>query len=449
MLKTSSTIAAIATPPGQGGIGIIRISGSQVLSVAQAILKKSLQPRFTHYGPFFAADGSILDHGIALYFPAPDSFTGEDVLELQGHGGPIVLDLILKEIFKHAVVPAKPGEFSERAFLNGKLDLVQAEAIADLIAAQSEQAARSALRSLQGEFSAYIQQLVEALTQLRVYVEAAIDFPDEEVDFLSDERLTTNLQQLAQQLTEIHHRAQQGLVLQEGFQVVIAGLPNAGKSSLLNHLSGEDTAIVTDIPGTTRDVLNVYLQIDGLPLHITDTAGLRLTEDVIEQEGIRRAHQAIQRADCVLLLQDITQPQTDLHALLPPELNPTHQITVYNKIDLTGEAPAQEILNEQHTLIKLSAKTGEGLGLLRQQLKYYAGYRQTSETVFSARRRHLTALEQAQTHLNRAQDHLKNRIGELLAEELRLTQQALGEITGQVLPDELLGRIFSHFCIGK
>jgi len=332
------TIAAIATPPGRGGIGIIRVSGSRVAEVAQAILKKMPTPRYALHAAFFADDDSIIDEGLALYFPGPNSFTGEDVLELQGHGGPVILDRLLKQILGLGVVMARPGEFSERAFLNGKLDLAQAEAIADLIDASSEQAARSAVRSLQGEFSQRIQQLVEALIKLRMYVEAAIDFPEEEVDFLADENIGRSLKNIMTDLLNVETSAQQGVMLRDGMTVVIAGRPNVGKSSLLNNLSGTELAIVTDIPGTTRDVLRTHIHLDGLPLHIIDTAGLRSSDDPIEQEGMRRAQQEIVKADHVLLLLDASQKNTnDISALLaalaiPPI--PAEKLTIiYNKID--------------------------------------------------------------------------------------------------------------------
>lgn len=446
----ATTIVAIATPPGRGGVGILRVSGPLAASIAQAILGKVPTARFAHYAPFLADDGSHIDQGLALYFPNPHSFTGEDVLELQGHGGPVVLDLLLQRIIELGAKPANPGEFSERAFLNNKLDLAQAEAIADLIAAQSTQAARSALRSLQGEFSQRIHSLVQSLIHLRIYVEAAIDFPEEEVDFLADTQIKTQLQSIIEEVDAIEATARQGALLQEGMTIVIAGQPNVGKSSLLNCLSGQDTAIVTHIPGTTRDILREHIHIDGLPLHIIDTAGLRETADIVEQEGIRRAHQEIKKADCILLMFDANDPQLPEipPGIFPPE---TKLVLVANKIDLQSTIlPMQEITDQGHCLIKLSAKTGLGINVLREHLKSLLGYKSDSTPSFSARRRHLVAIDQAKQHLLRGQHQLlHHRAGELLAEELRQAQDSLAEITGKFLPDELLGRIFSSFCIGK
>lgn len=442
----TSTIAAIATPPGQGGVGIIRISGSRVADVAHGLLGKLPKPRYAYYAPFLAADHSVLDQGIAIYFPAPHSFTGEDILELHGHGGPVVLDLVLQRILALGVELARPGEFSERAFLNGKLDLTQAEAIADLIAAQSAHAAQSALRSLQGAFAQHIEQLSTMLTELRMYVEAAIDFPEEEIDFLSDARILTTLQHCRQQLSAVEASAQQGALLREGITVVIAGQPNVGKSSLLNCLSGQDSAIVTAIPGTTRDVLRERIQLDGLPLHIIDTAGLRDSDDVVEQEGIRRARLEIDKADCVLWLHDSSQGD---EAVVDHTFTDKNVIIVHNKIDLTNHEPAISHTPQNRCVIKLSAKTGQGLDLLRTHLKTTWGYNATGHT-FSARRRHLEALTQAKQHLAQAEQQLTHhRAGELLAEELRLAHHALGTITGVCLPDDLLAKIFSSFCIGK
>ncbi|OSN07316.1 tRNA modification GTPase [Lonsdalea iberica] len=454
-MSHTDTIVAQATPPGRGGVGILRISGSAASAVAQAVLGKLPRPRYADYLPFRDADGSVLDQGIALWFPNPNSFTGEDVLELQGHGGPVILDLLLKRILTlPGVRIARPGEFSERAFLNDKLDLAQAEAIADLIDASSEQAARSAVNSLQGVFSSRIHQLVEALTHLRIYVEAAIDFPDEEIDFLSDGKIEAQLNAVIADLNGVRAEARQGSLLREGMKVVIAGRPNAGKSSLLNALAGREAAIVTDIAGTTRDVLREHIHIDGMPLHIIDTAGLRDANDEVERIGIERAWLEIEQADRVLFMVDGTTTDASEPAALWPEfmarLPKTLPITVVrNKADITGETLGIEDVST-HSLIRLSARTGEGVDLLRNHLKESMGFTSNTESGFLARRRHLQALERAAEHLEQGRDQLVSAYaGELLAEELRLSQQALSEITGEFTSDDLLGRIFSSFCIGK
>ena len=454
-MSHSDTIVAQATPPGRGGVGILRISGARAAEVAQQLLGKLPKPRYADYLPFTDADGSVLDQGIALWFPGPNSFTGEDVLELQGHGGPVILDLLLKRIVAlPGVRIAQPGEFSERAFLNDKLDLAQAEAIADLIDASSEQAARSAVNSLQGVFSTRINNLVEALTHLRIYVEAAIDFPDEEIDFLSDGKIEAQLIAVIDDLDGVRAEARQGSLLREGMKVVIAGRPNAGKSSLLNALAGRDAAIVTDIAGTTRDVLREHIHIDGMPLHIIDTAGLREASDEVERIGIERAWQEIEQADRVLFMVDGTTTDAteaaaiwpDFVSRLPPELPIT---VVRNKADVTGESPGLTEVNG-HSLIRLSARTSEGVDELRDHLKQSMGFAGNMEGGFLARRRHLQALELAATHLQQGKAQLLGAwAGELLAEELRLAQQALSEITGEFTSDDLLGRIFSSFCIGK
>lgn len=454
-MHTSDTIVAQATPPGRGGVGILRVSGRQAAEVAHQLLGKLPKPRYADYSPFLAADGSVLDQGIALYFPGPNSFTGEDVLELQGHGGPVILDLLLKRILALPNIRiARPGEFSERAFLNDKLDLAQAEAIADLIDASSEQAARSAMNSLQGAFSQRVHHLVETLTHLRIYVEAAIDFPDEEIDFLSDGKIEAQLNGVMADLDNVRSEARQGSLLREGMKVVIAGRPNAGKSSLLNALAGREAAIVTDIAGTTRDVLREHIHIDGMPLHIIDTAGLREAGDEVERIGIERAWGEIEQADRVLFMVDgttttETEPEhiwPEFMARLPERLPIT---VVRNKADLTGEAPGLSEVNG-HSLIRLSAHNGEGIEALRDHLKQSMGFTSNTEGGFLARRRHLQALEIAAEHLVQGKDQLVNaHAGELLAEELRLAQQALSEITGEFTSDDLLGRIFSSFCIGK
>lgn len=454
MLKNSAdTIAAIATAPGRGGIGIVRVSGPLVKTVAETLVGHLPKPRHAEYAVFQAADSSNIDEGIVLYFPNPHSFTGEDVLELQGHGGPIILDLLLKRILALGVRLARPGEFSERAFLNDKLDLAQAEAIADLIDASSEQAARAALRSLQGEFSKRILQLVEKLIYLRTYVEAAIDFAEEEIDFLADNKIAETLTAILQEIDEVQAAAQQGALLREGMTVVIAGRPNAGKSSLLNALSGRDSAIVTDIPGTTRDVLRESIQIDGLPLHIIDTAGLRETSDHVEQEGVRRAYTEIEKADQILLMVDSTLTTTieQLKQEFLSKLNiPNNKLTIIrNKIDLLNEIPAIEHENNL-TIISLAAKTHTGIDLLREHLKQCIGYATDYAGNFSARRRHLDALARTKQAVLHGQYQLTHfRAGELLAEDLRIAQYALSEITGEFSTEDLLGRIFSSFCIGK
>ena len=446
----SDTIAALATPAGRGGVGIIRVSGPLVAVIAQKVLGKLPAPRLAAYLPFYDLDDNINDTGLALYFPHPHSFTGEDVLELQGHGGPVVLDLLLQQTLQLGARLARPGEFSERAFLNDKIDLAQAEAIADLIEAGSEQAARSALQSLQGVFSDWVHATVELLTELRMFVEAAIDFPEEEIDFLADERVSEKLRYLREDVDRVMVTAHQGQLLREGMRIVLAGQPNTGKSSLLNALAGRESAIVTEIPGTTRDVLKEEINIDGMPLHIIDTAGLRDSGDVVEQEGIRRTWREIEQADCVLLLLDDLQgfgpAEQKILAQLPQRLPVTR---VFNKIDLSG-AQAQVLEDEHGVKMKLSAKSGEGIDLLRDHLKTRVGYQGTTDGLFMARRRHLDALERARMHIEKGFEQLKaHQAGELLAEELRLAQQALGEITGEVSSDELLGRIFTSFCIGK
>ncbi len=450
------TIAAPATAPGRGGIGIIRISGPNTQHITTELLGKIPTARVAEYHIFRDADQQAIDEGLALYFPNPHSFTGEDVLELHGHGGPVVMDMLLQRILSLGARVARPGEFSERAFLNGKLDLAQAEAIADLIDANSRQAASGAMRSLQGEFSKKVHELVEQLIHLRIYVEAAIDFPEEEIDFLADNKIHTNLQNIITTLTAVQHSAQQGALLREGLNIVIIGKPNAGKSSLLNQLSGREAAIVTDIPGTTRDVLREKIQIDGIPLHIIDTAGLRDNAEVIEQEGIRRALNEVTTADHILCVVDAEQTALDkdkLSALIPEDIKAygaEKPLTIVaNKIDLLNHtAECQQFAD--YALLTLSAKTGDGIDLLRQHLKTLAGADATLEGNFSARRRHLQALEAAQTHLAVGQQQLQqHQAGELLAEDLRQAQQALSEITGEFHSDDLLGRIFSSFCIGK
>jgi tRNA modification GTPase len=402
-------------------------------------------PRFAHYGAFYDKEGTVIDQGIALFFQAPHSFTGEDVLELQGHGGMVVLDMLVQQATAHGARAARAGEFSERAFLNNKIDLTQAEAIADLIAAQSQQAAKAAVHSLQGLFSEQINALVQRLTELRIHVEAALDFPEEEIDFLADHAIAEKLDSVQQQLHTVKQSATQGRLLKDGMTVVIAGRPNAGKSSLLNALAGHEAAIVTEVPGTTRDVLREHIQIDGMPLHIVDTAGLRDSVDLVELEGIRRAHAEIEKADRVLYLIDESADKTET-----PALPDSSKLTcVHNKMDLLGQAARIEE-SEARTDIYLSARTGDGIDILRQHLKHCVGYQQQQEGRFIARRRHLEAVDRAEQHLKDAQHALHHlRAGELLAEELRAAQQALASITGAFTADDLLGKIFADFCIGK
>ena len=446
----SDTIAAIATAPGRGGVGVIRISGSNLLPFAFALTGKTPQPRYATLADFKAADGSAVDSGLLLFFPNPHSFTGEDVLELQGHGGPVVMQMLLARCLDLGARLAEPGEFSRRAFLNGKLDLAQAEAVADLIDASTASAARSAVRSLQGAFSQAINELTAELINLRMLVEATLDFPDEDIDFLKAADAFGRLQRLQGKLAEIFDRAVQGKLLQAGLHVVLAGQPNVGKSSLLNRLAGDDLAIVTAIAGTTRDALRSTIQIEGIPLHIIDTAGLRETEDEVEKIGIERSWKEIERADVVLLLVDarqgVTAADQEILQRLPESLK---RITVFNKIDLSGAA-AECHEDIGTTAISLSARSGEGIELLRQELLRIAGWHQT-EDVFIARERHLRALALGQEHIASARNVVESAFPalELFAEELRLAQQALGEITGEFTADDLLGVIFSRFCIGK
>jgi len=456
--SNNTTIAALATAPGRGGVGIIRLSGPESLGIAKKIIHQTPKPRYAHYLPFFAEQNSggdvILDSGIVLYFPGPNSFTGEDVVELQGHGGPVVMDMLLQRVFALGAEPAKPGEFSERAFLNDKLDLAQAEAIADLIDASSEQAARSALRSLQGEFSTMIHEQVEALIHLRIYVEAAIDFPEEEIDFLSDGKVEGDTQTILADLQKILLQAQQGCLLREGMTVAIAGQPNAGKSSLLNALSGKESAIVTDIAGTTRDVLKEEINIDGMPLHIIDTAGLRDSDCQVEQIGIQRAWDVIENADQILMVMDenksTEQQSIDINQQLMKQFPQSIDITlIHNKIDQTAKEPAI-IKSEHSTEIFLSAKQNRGIDLLKEHLKQCMGYQSAGEGTFMARRRHLEAIQKAIQSVENGLLQLQQfAAGELLAEELRLAQNYLSEITGEFTSDDLLGRIFTSFCIGK
>ena len=447
MSLNPDTIAAIATPPGNGGVGIIRISGALVTEIAKQLLNKSLTPRHALFSSFIDNDGSVIDSGISLYFPAPASYTGEDILELQGHGGSVVLDMLLRRVLSLGARLANPGEFTERAFLNNKLDLAQAEAVADLIESSTEQSVRSAQKSMQGIFSTQINELVTELTELRIYVEAAIDFVDEEIDFLTDGVVENRIVRLLKSIRQIQKTAQQGRLLRDGMTVVLAGKPNAGKSSLLNALAGHEAAIVTDIAGTTRDVLRERIQLDGMPLHIIDTAGLRESDNSIEKEGIRRAHEEIQKADKILLLIDVREPDTeDLLKTLPTNIDITK---VYNKIDLLGIAPEIKQTEEGYSCY-LSIKTGEGMDLLKQHLKQSVGFNEATDNVFIARRRHIEALRKGHEYVASALNQLQvSQAGELVAEDLRQAQMSLAEITGTVTSDDLLGKIFSSFCIGK
>lgn len=445
MSAAPDTIVAGATPPGRGGIGIVRVSGPRTQAIAQQILGKLPAPRHATVAVFAGAGGLTLDVGLALYFPAPNSFTGEDVLELHGHGGPVVMDLLVARAVELGARLARPGEFSERAFHNDKLDLVQAEAIADLIAAGSAEAARAALRSLSGEFSGEIRALDLRVMQLRAYVEAAIDFPDEDAEFLASEEVRDRLGEIGLRFAAIGETLRQGRALRDGLHVVIAGRPNAGKSSLLNALAGFDAAIVTEIPGTTRDLLRERIHVDGLPIHVVDTAGLRDTDDVIEIEGLRRARMEMSRADFVLYVVDAVRGYGPGElAQLPAG---TATLVVWNKVDLPEARPLPP--PEDRPALAVSALTGSGLPELREQLKAAAGY-QSEGSAWSARRRHVDALARAQSLFELAEARLSERASfELVAEELRQAHEALGEITGEVSNDALLGAVFATFCIGK
>lgn len=444
---TTDTIAAIATAPGAGGIGVVRVSGPLAADIATQILGHCPAPRHAAYLPFLQADTTLIDRGIAIYFPNPHSYTGEDVLELQAHGGTALMQILLARCIECGARHAQAGEFTQRAYLNDKLDLAQAEAVADLINAATVEAARSAVRSLSGEFSQAIQTLLQQLVDLRMYVEACLDFPEEEIDFISQGRVLEKLQANQAALQHIFHQAKQGVLLREGINVVLIGQPNVGKSSLLNALSGEEVAIVTPIAGTTRDTIKSVIQVEGVPLHVIDTAGLRETEDTVEQVGIARTWKAIETAHVALLLVDSqhgigAQEKAILHKL-PPEVK---KVWVHNKIDVSRETSRiEKHENEQHVF--LSAKTGDGIASLQKTLLEIVGYQPGGEGVFMARARHLKALEEVEQHLDQAM--LQMHAAELVAEELRCAQEALGTITGEFTPDDLLGEIFSRFCIGK
>ena len=432
------TIAAIATPPGKGGVGVIRLSGPRALEISEQLTKISLPVRHAAYAQFKDQNNQIIDTGLGIYFAGPKSFTGEDVVELQGHGGPVIQDMLLSEVIRLGARQARAGEFSERAFLNDKIDLAQAEAIADLIDSSTAQAAKGAMRSLQGEFSDKVNALLKELIYLRMYVEAAIDFPEEEIDFLADEKVTSSIEALQQSLDTTIKQAGQGAILRHGLKLVIAGKPNAGKSSLLNALSGHEAAIVTNIAGTTRDIVRETIDIDGLPVHIIDTAGLRDSDDTVEKIGIERARKASEEADHVLLLVDATDGDIDYL-----NLDKSNLTTVFNKVDLLEQTGELEGL-------KISAKQGTGISELRDYIKTLAGYQEENETIFTARRRHITALETGRDAVERGLDQLKiHNAGELLADELLQAQNALNDITGEFSADDLLGEIFSGFCIGK
>ena len=455
MIHTPSpTIAAVATAPGRGGVGVIRISGKNLLPLAQQISGgKTPKPRLALYTDFYDAENRAIDSGLMLYFAAPASFTGEDVIELQGHGGPVVMQMLLSRCLELGARLAEPGEFTKRAFLNNKLDLAQAESVADLIDASSQSAARMAVRSLKGAFSQHIHALVDDLITLRMLVEATLDFPEEDIDFLEEADARGKLENLQGRLKAVLAQAQQGAVLREGMNVVLVGAPNVGKSSLLNALAGDDIAIVTDIAGTTRDTVREQITLDGVPVHITDTAGLRDTDDTVEKIGIERSGKALAQADVALILIDpaegLNQKTRDILAALPGNLK---KIEVHNKIDLSGGTPEfSDVLCSESgadTLIRLSAKTGAGLDLLKRALLQQIGWQGESEGLFLARRRHTAALEAAQTELEHAARCGNHQI-ELLAEHLRLAQAACSEITGEFTADDLLGVIFSRFCIGK
>lgn len=453
MQITPDIIAAIATPPGRGGVGIVRISGKNLSSLAQAILGRQPQSRVAQLSQFLDADGQVIDQGIALYFPAPHSYTGEDVLELQGHGGPAIMNLLLDQCIVQGARLAEPGEFTLRAYLNNKIDLVQAESVINIIEASTSEAARCAVRSLQGVFSRTIDELVELLTTLRMFIEAMLDFPEEEIEGLYTAEITEKLQTITTRLDQVLLSAKQGHLLQEGIKVVLIGEPNVGKSSLLNQLAEADVAIVTDIPGTTRDSIQKTITIAGIPIHVIDTAGLRQTSDIVEQKGIERTQAAVKDADILIHLIDGSRQlpddsQDDILSVF--SINKPH-ITIFNKIDLSKESPRIETRNN-HVEIHLSAKTGAGMDLLRERILKASGWQtnRTEEGLFMARQRHLESLHAAKEHLNAAKMYCDSESSwELLAEELRIAQDALSFITGRVTADDLLGKIFSEFCIGK
>jgi tRNA modification GTPase len=437
----------LATAYGQSGIGVIRVTGPLSKSISKKILHQDLQPRYAYYGSFFDNDNNLIDKGVAIAFPGPNSYTGEDVVEFQGHGGVSVIRKLLETIISLDVRVAEPGEFTKRAFLNGKMDLVQAEAVQDLIQSSSEESALSAVRSLTGEFSEKINQILSELIALRVFVEATIDFSDEEIDFLESHEVSSKLYSLKLTLLNILESANQGAILRDGIHVAIAGKPNAGKSSLLNSLTKQPSAIVTDVAGTTRDVLKETIQIDGMPIHIIDTAGLHNSDNIIEQEGIRRAHTEINNADVVLLVYDASDKSVDL-SILPESVKDKPKIVIKNKIDLTGSKTGiQNIQNNPE--ISISAKNGDGINIVRKALADFAGLNSNTEGVFLARKRHIIAINETLSFINSAISQLDGGASELVAEDLRQAGMHLGQITGEFSSDDLLGQIFSSFCIGK
>lgn len=447
MIHKSDTICALATAYGQSGIGVIRVTGPLSKSISKKILHQDLQPRYAYYGSFFDNDNNLIDKGVAIAFPGPNSYTGEDVVEFQGHGGVSVIRKLLETIISLDVRVAEPGEFTKRAFLNGKMDLVQAEAVQDLIQSSSEESALSAVRSLTGEFSEKINQILSELIALRVFVEATIDFSDEEIDFLESHEVSSKLYSLKLTLLNILESANQGAILRDGIHVAIAGKPNAGKSSLLNSLTKQPSAIVTDVAGTTRDVLKETIQIDGMPIHIIDTAGLHNSDNIIEQEGIRRAHTEINNADVVLLVYDASDKSVDL-SILPESVKDKPKIVIKNKIDLTGSKTGiQNIQNNPE--ISISAKNGDGINIVRKALADFAGLNSNTEGVFLARKRHIIAINETLSFINSAISQLDGGASELVAEDLRQAGMHLGQITGEFSSDDLLGQIFSSFCIGK
>ncbi|MEI2767757.1 MAG: tRNA uridine-5-carboxymethylaminomethyl(34) synthesis GTPase MnmE [Nitrosomonas sp.] len=449
-MTSSDTIAAIATPPGRGGIGVIRISGTDLKGFGKTLLGELPIPRQAMFKSFLDTEGRAIDQGIALFFPAPYSYTGEDVLELQGHGGPAIQNLLLNQCLISGARLAQPGEFTLRAYLNNKIDLIQAESVADLIEANTHEAARCAANSLRGNFSNKIEELVNMLTELRMFIEATINFPEDNIDDLPLSPIDEKLRQIDARFKQIFQTAQQGKILKEGIRIVLAGEPNVGKSSLLNQLAEDDVAIVTETPGTTRDIIERTITIEGITIHIIDTAGLRETSDIVEQKGIERTHAAIKNAHMVIWIMDISRqlPPIDVEAIHSISVD-IPRITVYNKIDLIN-GPARIEQHNDSTAIDISAKTGVGIDLLRKEILTIAGWQHNTEGLFTARQRHLEALTTAQAHLNSARTFATHESQlELLAEELRLSQLALSSITGEFTADDLLGEIFSHFCIGK
>lgn len=451
-MYTKDTIVAIATPQGNGGIGIIRISGIDALQIAQKLTKKELEPRYATFCNFYNDQETIIDHGIAIYFKAPFSYTGEDVIEIQAHGNPFVLNLIIKAALNYGARMAKAGEFTERAYMNNKLDLAQAEAVSDIINASSEIAAKSASKSLQGDFSKEINTLLEKLIYLRMYVEASIDFPEEEINFLEDQKIHSSLKEIYSTILEVKNSCEQGAILAEGITLILVGKPNAGKSSLLNALAGKESAIVTEIAGTTRDIVKEHIQINGVPMHIIDTAGLRNSDDLIENKGIKRALTKIQEADQILFVtddytnskvkfSDIKEIIPEFYEQIPKDINITY---IHNKIDLL-----QDIPQNQDNHIYISAGNNIGIDKLKKHILKNVGYTNQNESIYTARERHVTAINKAFEHIELAKEQLNLRNGELIAEELLIVQEYLNSITGEFSSDDLLGEIFSSFCIGK